>query len=195
MILGRTSGGKIQTKTDGGTRAVNCACCGGGCRAVTLEQYNAVAYGGTANLAGLSSPVKNLSFSQLYSSSYPNDDGIVTYGEVEGTEWNFEEIGQITCDVPFPPDFGGGTYPVDITLYRYEEASISIFTTMQEYNDGRDPKYFLTAAVARAYISEDYECDPENPFLPKQRLLFESEAFCGPELYRWLMEAGPPQTI
>lgn len=29
MVIGRTSGGKIQTKTDGGLRAVNCACCGG----------------------------------------------------------------------------------------------------------------------------------------------------------------------
>ena len=30
MILGRTSGGAIKTKSDGGLRAVNCACCGGG---------------------------------------------------------------------------------------------------------------------------------------------------------------------
>ena len=28
MILGRTSGGAIKTKSDGGLRAVNCACCG-----------------------------------------------------------------------------------------------------------------------------------------------------------------------
>jgi hypothetical protein len=30
MILGRTPSGAIKTKTDGGLRAVNCACCGGG---------------------------------------------------------------------------------------------------------------------------------------------------------------------
>lgn len=30
MILGRTPAGLIKTKTDGGLRAVNCACCGGG---------------------------------------------------------------------------------------------------------------------------------------------------------------------
>jgi len=29
MILGRTPAGAIKTKTDGGLRAVNCACCGG----------------------------------------------------------------------------------------------------------------------------------------------------------------------
>ena len=29
MILGRTPGGLIKTKSDGGLRAVNCACCGG----------------------------------------------------------------------------------------------------------------------------------------------------------------------
>jgi hypothetical protein len=29
MILGRTPAGLIKTKTDGGLRAVNCACCGG----------------------------------------------------------------------------------------------------------------------------------------------------------------------
>jgi hypothetical protein len=30
MTLGRTSSGAIKIKTDGGLRAVNCACCGGG---------------------------------------------------------------------------------------------------------------------------------------------------------------------
>ena len=31
MILGRTPEGLIKTKSDGGLRAVNCACCAGGC--------------------------------------------------------------------------------------------------------------------------------------------------------------------
>ena len=31
MILGRTPSGAIKTKTDGGLRAVNCACCGCEC--------------------------------------------------------------------------------------------------------------------------------------------------------------------
>ena len=30
MTLGRTSSGAIKIKTDGGLRAVSCACCGGG---------------------------------------------------------------------------------------------------------------------------------------------------------------------
>ena len=39
MILGRTPEGLIKTKTDGGLRAVNCACCGGGCSCgVTIPQ-------------------------------------------------------------------------------------------------------------------------------------------------------------
>jgi hypothetical protein len=34
MILGRTPGGAIKTKTDGGLRAVNCACC---CSLITIS--------------------------------------------------------------------------------------------------------------------------------------------------------------
>ena len=38
MTLGRTSSGSIKIKTDGGLRAVNCACCGGcGCGSVAVS--------------------------------------------------------------------------------------------------------------------------------------------------------------
>ena len=37
MTLGRTSSGAIKIKTDGGLRAVNCACCGGcGCYSISI---------------------------------------------------------------------------------------------------------------------------------------------------------------
>ena len=36
MILGRTADNAIKIKTDGGLRAVNCACCGGICGCVTI---------------------------------------------------------------------------------------------------------------------------------------------------------------
>jgi hypothetical protein len=36
MTLGRTPSGAIKTKTDGGLRAVNCACCGGECKRFQL---------------------------------------------------------------------------------------------------------------------------------------------------------------
>jgi len=37
MILGRTPAGLIKTKTDGGLRAVNCACCGScGCYSISI---------------------------------------------------------------------------------------------------------------------------------------------------------------
>ena len=37
MILGRTPEGLIKTKSDGGLRAVNCACCGGcGCYSISI---------------------------------------------------------------------------------------------------------------------------------------------------------------
>jgi hypothetical protein len=40
MILGRTPAGAIKTKTDGGLRAVNCACCGTcGCGTVRLPSH------------------------------------------------------------------------------------------------------------------------------------------------------------
>ena len=40
MTLGRTPEGAIKTKSDGGLRAVNCACCGGcGCLGVKLPSH------------------------------------------------------------------------------------------------------------------------------------------------------------
>ena len=40
MTLGRTPAGAIKTKSDGGLRAVNCACCGGcGCLGVKLPSH------------------------------------------------------------------------------------------------------------------------------------------------------------
>jgi len=39
MTLGRTSSGAIKIKTDGGLRAVNCACCGGcGCQYLSIPE-------------------------------------------------------------------------------------------------------------------------------------------------------------
>jgi uncharacterized Zn-binding protein involved in type VI secretion len=37
MTLGRSSSGAIKIKTDGGLRAVGCACCGGGCACSTMS--------------------------------------------------------------------------------------------------------------------------------------------------------------
>lgn len=54
MTLGRTTSGAIKIKTDGGTtRAVECACCGGGCPPIESDytviseaMFNALLYGG-----------------------------------------------------------------------------------------------------------------------------------------------------
>ena len=40
MTLGRTSSGAIKIKTDGGLRAVNCACCGGECACGSATPIN-----------------------------------------------------------------------------------------------------------------------------------------------------------
>ena len=37
MTLGRSTSGAIKIKTEDGLRAVNCACCGGGCQCSTMS--------------------------------------------------------------------------------------------------------------------------------------------------------------
>ena len=49
MTLGRTSSGAIKIKTDGTTRAVNCACCGGGALCGPISFTNEYGYYVPAN--------------------------------------------------------------------------------------------------------------------------------------------------
>jgi hypothetical protein len=181
MTLGRTSSGAIKIKTDGGLRAVECGCCGG-CKPVTLEQYNAVAYGGTADLAGpLSAIFKNVPFIQEYSYSYTTDDSVITEGYVVGYKYKQTKIGNITCE------------DIDVDLYHRELVIVRIDTKSTVYNDpAREAIYELNAYEAVAGVSEDYACG-EDPYFPKYNDIYLSAAYCGPELYLWLMAAGPSQ--
>jgi hypothetical protein len=49
MTLGRTPAGAIKTKTDGGLRAVNCACCGG-CNPIYTTTLGPFLYGSISDL-------------------------------------------------------------------------------------------------------------------------------------------------
>jgi len=69
MTLGRTSSGAIKTKTDGGLRAVNCACCVT-CPEITEyyiviseAMYNALKNGGSVSASGGGSEYTGCSFS------------------------------------------------------------------------------------------------------------------------------------
>jgi hypothetical protein len=72
MTLGRSSSGAIKIKTDGGLRAVECACCGGIECQITEEQLNNIRYGGTTGIAGM---MKQIDFYPDYEFSYFDDEG------------------------------------------------------------------------------------------------------------------------
>jgi hypothetical protein len=72
MTLGRSPSGAIKIKTDGGLRAVECACCGGIECQITEEQLNNIRYGGTTGIAGM---MKQIEFFPDYEFSYFDDEG------------------------------------------------------------------------------------------------------------------------
>ena len=70
MTLGLTSSGAVKIKTDGGLRAVNCACCESPCPEITSDyiviseaMYNALRAGGTISGSGGGSEYTGCSFS------------------------------------------------------------------------------------------------------------------------------------
>jgi len=79
MTLGRTSDNKIKIKTDGGLRAVSCACCNpgpcGGCPSLTaaMDGATSITIGGSVN--GVVIPPQTLSIVEPYGSvEYSADD-------------------------------------------------------------------------------------------------------------------------
>lgn len=125
MTLGLTSSGAIKIKTDGGLRAVNCACCnpcgcGGSSVNAILKEVLDNATSGTAN--GDSSsywyvygpnywdafwqiPIYDPSLGYgniFYSASYSN--GCFTF-EAEGTGFGYLTTGTIECPPPFGDDY------------------------------------------------------------------------------------------
>ena len=99
MVIGRSSTGAIKIKTDGGLRAVNCACCGDscGCSSVsaqlktTIENATTITVNGSAQSWNGQNSILQLGFGQLsWGISYSagqiciygdNGDNSVTLGE------------------------------------------------------------------------------------------------------------------
>jgi hypothetical protein len=81
MTLGRTAEGAIKIKTDGSLRAVNCACCGGGCnfrelydsgvRSITLDYFG----GGFPTGDGACEPTSGCPDYEPYSTQIKNSTG------------------------------------------------------------------------------------------------------------------------
>jgi hypothetical protein len=105
MTLGRTPAGLIKTKSDGGLRAVNCACCGDECptpigfyqytKVITSEQAKALRDGGNYTVVGtLQEPLTGCSFSGT-------DSGIFHGGTCKGS---FSIVDPVACT----DNFGGG---------------------------------------------------------------------------------------
>jgi len=94
MILGRTPAGLIKTKTDGGLRAVNCACCNP-CPEITEyyiviseAMYNALRAGGSVSASGGGSEFTGCSFSATATGTLGGDNcggSAVVYGGVTCT--------------------------------------------------------------------------------------------------------------
>lgn len=205
MTLGLTSSGAIKIKTDGGLRAVNCACCGG-CQPVTFEQYSAVVNGGTANLANvagapgsLNPQVANFQFFQNYSYTVREGSKQITYSEVEGYGFHQETLREIVCEQRpsyYPPGVPSEFYTWNDRRIELGDVIINLSATIDD-NPQIPPIYTMTAYTgASLYIEEDaWECDPtlETPGT-NNAVNFSSVAFCGPPLYKWLMKEGPAQT-
>ena len=125
MTLGRTASNAIKIKTDGTTRAVNCACCGG-C-SITEAQFNAIRYGGTTNIAA---PYQT-TFVQDYEYSFFDAEGNeAIFGQLSAGEI-FSNINPYirNCVYNFPPPMPG-TYTVPTTLSGIAAINFVIFYTV-----------------------------------------------------------------
>jgi len=78
MTLGRTSSGAIKTKSDGGLRAVNCACCGCSdvgcdCACVSANLRKIIESANNVNVNGVDIPWDGIS--AFYEGPAPNSTG------------------------------------------------------------------------------------------------------------------------
>lgn len=106
MTLGRTSSGAIKIKTDSpGLRAVECACCGGGCGCVGVA-------GVLINGMSLSD-ILDAATTGLFNGVYPPSDWIV---KANGWQAGFDytQIAQITWNSAEKTLCGGGDNAFDI---------------------------------------------------------------------------------
>jgi len=118
MTLGRTSSGAIKIKTDGGLRAVNCACCG--CRPCQVDiSQNASFLQTLQNATGVSINLTPTQYSDYFFTPSPNGFE-VRFDNYEGTIIA-EIIFDKSCKQVFIYiDVGGDNYA---TSFTYENNS------------------------------------------------------------------------
>jgi hypothetical protein len=208
MILGRTPAGAIKTKTDGGLRAVECACCGGECK-ITQAQFDAIRYGFTTNITGTQGIGTIVPVIQLYEYSFqnPEENREEIYGALEN-ESNTEgqggpykylvsDTGPFTCIVDGPQG-SGITYPVTYYTENIETLRLYWFYTAWIPNNTQiAPTYFLNAVNGAEYKNANkYEC-PNDGGLPNTVVkdYKSSLDLCGKPLYKLVLEGAdwPPQ--
>ena len=82
MILGRTPGGLIKTKSDGGLRAVNCACCEGecGCGIQIPQNLRTLVQGGNVTMYGVSPDYFQLNDDNWYAEFFPESGNFYCAG-------------------------------------------------------------------------------------------------------------------
>ena len=188
MTLGRTDKNKIKIKTDSpkGTRAVNCACCGG-C-SITEAQFNAIRYGGTTNIAA---PYQT-TFVQDYEYSFFDAEGNETiFGQLSADEI-FSNINPYIrdCVYNFPPPMPG-TYTVPTTLSGIAGINFIVFYTANiPANPNSAKKYILGASTfGELYDEGCFWCsgsEPDDFGVYTKKYISPP---CGTAFYRALMEA------
>jgi len=146
MILGRTPAGAIKTKTDGGLRAVECACCNPcGCvnssvNATLKEVLDNATSGivdGFSNLFWYQNTPNNwvayweipLDIGNIFYNAYYNN-GCFAF-EAEGTGFGYLTTGTIECPPPF-----GDNYTYEEKTYTLNGFSFPCVSAMQKNPPG-----------------------------------------------------------
>jgi hypothetical protein len=208
MTLGRTSSGAIKIKTDGGLRAVECACCGSlGCQ-ITQAQFNAIRYGFTTNISGTQGIGTIVPIIQLYEYSFqnPTEDREEIFGALENQanmgsqggvyEYIVSTTGPFTCIVDGPPG-SGITYPV--TYYNQNTEYLSLYwfyTAWIPNNPQIAPTYFLNQINGAEYLRTEIECPNDGGFPNTVTKDYkQSGDLCGEPLYKLVLDGAswPPQ--
>jgi hypothetical protein len=193
MIIGRTPGGLIKTKTAGGLRAVNCACCGGPSCAITEAQFNTIRYGGTTNIAA---PFQT-TFVQDYEYSFFDAEGNETiFGQLSGNQI-FSNINPYmrNCVYNFPPPMPG-TYTVPTTLSGFAAISVIIlYSAIIPADPNSAKEYYLGVGLNSLYQEGCFWCSGVEPDDLNTYSKIFLEPPCGIPFYKALMEADPTYLV
>ena len=194
MTLGRSSSGAIKIKTDGGLRAVECACCGGGgcVTTITEAQFNQIRFGGTANIAGNFPETSSPSYYQIYDYSTPLDNGDSVFGacKIDRIQ-KIKNTGISQCVYTYPEGGPSGTYSVNnqdkyIEILNIEYLFYNAFIPSDPSQEGT---YDISAAVQFEGICEYCDGEPDAGIKVKHRF-YLNQVLCGQDLWEFIKEAS-----